>query len=316
MGKGVREVGQKGGLQEKNSGNRVQSQDSFMLDLSSSVVPNVPYLDLSIYRETEVKALIRKHSKDMYSLLSTVHFDGNYYRVKCVRSGELECCWDLAVKVQFFGKMQGVTLYPSRSVSEDRKRIVYKSFILVNPYELWEDELVNKFWNLQERLEFLIARILFHECIHVMIALGKILPAGFGETDIFFEFRTVLDAANSEILDLKRREVQFRIWNLVVFGSSEQDSEEDMLMRVLEIYEFLINEKYSTQKAGKAFGHPWGNKRVAGKYAWMAAVKAGGSRHVEKKVWETETRRLRRALVELYDLIDGEIKPGRKTSWK
>ena len=163
---------------------------------SSASIPNVPYFDLRIYRESRVKSLIKVHSKDMYRLLEKVHFDGNYYRVKCVSSGEWEYCWDLAVRVQFFGKMQGMTLYPKRLVSQKEKKIVYRSVILVNPYQLWDEALVNRFWNLQERVEFLIARILFHECIHVMISLGNILPSGFGNTDIFLEFRKMLEVSN------------------------------------------------------------------------------------------------------------------------
>jgi len=272
-----------------------------------SFPPGVPYLDLSIFREEGVKYLIKKRSKDMYQLLQDVRFDGKYYRVKCVKSNDWVCCWDLAVRVEFFGKMQGVTIYPNCKVLKDEKMTVYKFLILVNPYQLWEEELVSKFWNIRERLEYLIARILFHECIHVMIALGKNLPEGFGETDISLEFRKILETANSEKLDPECREVQFRLWNLVVFGSSDEDNEEKMFMRVLEIYEFLLNEKYSIQKTGKAFGNPMGNKKIAGKYSWMAAVKAGGGRQVEKKVWKTEAMRLRRALVTLFDAIDGEL---------
>ncbi len=49
---------------------------------------NTPYFDLT-YRESSVKSLIKAHSKDMYRLLEKVNFDGKYYRVKCVKSGEL-----------------------------------------------------------------------------------------------------------------------------------------------------------------------------------------------------------------------------------
>jgi hypothetical protein len=313
MEKNARRVGQKSNSRWVNPGLKVR--DSYCTvpassSASCSFPPGVPYLDLSIFRESGVKSLIKKSSKDMYQLLQDVRFDGKYYRVKCVKSADWACCWDLAVRVEFFGKMQGVTIYPKRKVLKAEKRIVYKSLILVNPYQLWEEELVSKFWNIQERLEYLIARILFHECIHVMIALGNILPEGFGETDIFLEFRKILETANSEKVDPERWEVQFRLWNLVLFGSSGEDNEEEMLMRVLEIYEFLLNEKYSTQKTGKAFGYPLGNKKVAGKYSWMAAVKAGGCQQVEKKIWKTEAMRLRRALVALFDAIDRELKPG------
>ncbi len=311
----ARKVGQKSDSQKDNPGLNVQDSYGTVPASSSASCfchPGVPYLDLSIFREAGVKSLIKKRSKDMYRLLQDVRFDGKYHRVKCVKSPGWVCCWDLAVRVEFFGKMQGVAIYPKRKVLKSEKKIVYRFLILVNPYELWEEELVSKFWNIQERLEYLIARILFHECIHVMIALGKILPAGFGETDIFLEFRKILETANSEKLGAERREVQFRLWNLAVFGSSDEVDEEGLLRCVLEIYEFLLNEKYSIQKTGKAFGCPMGNKRVAGKYSWMAAVKAGGSRQVEKKVWETESRRLRRALVTFFDTIDRESRP----EWK
>jgi len=251
--------------------------------------------------------LIKIHSKDMYRLLEKAHFDGNYYRIKCVNSGEWEYCWDLAVRVQFFGKMLGMTLYPKRLVSQNEKRIVYRSMILVNPYQLWDEALVNKFWNLQERVEYLIARILFHECIHVMISVGNILPSGFGNTDIYLEFRKMLEVSISKKLSTKLHNVQFRLWNLVLFGASGSESERKLLERVQEIYEFLVNEKYSNQKTGKAFDFPSNNKKIARKYAWMAAVKAGGSMQVSKRVWQVEVRRLSIALRELFDGIDMEL---------
>lgn len=270
-------------------------------------IPNAPYLDLRIYRESMIKSLIRVHSKDMYRLLEKVHFDGNYYRVKCVGSGEWEYCWDLAVRIQFFGKMVGMTLYPKRLVSQKEKRIVYRSMILINPYQLWDEALVNKFWNLQERVEFLIARILFHESIHVMISLGNILPSGLGNTDIYLEFRKMLEVSVSKKLSTKLHNVQFRLWNLVLFGSSGSESEKKLLERVQEIYEFLINEKYSNQKTGKAFHFPSNNKKIARKYSWMAGVKAGGDKQVTKKIWQVEVRRLRIALRELFEGIDTEL---------
>jgi hypothetical protein len=271
---------------------------------SFTSVPCVPYLDLSICREARVKSIIKTHSKDMYRLLENVHFDGEYCRVKCVRNGDWECCWDLAVRVEFFGKMQGVALYPKRSVSEKEKRIVYRSLIMVNPYQLWDESLVTRFWNIQERIEFLVARILFHECIHVMISLGKTLPSSSGNTDIFLEFREMLDIAESRRLVAETNEVKFRLWNLALFGTSGSESEQKLLERVQEIYEFLINEKYSNQKTGQVFNSPLRNSKLARKYSWIAAVKAGGDRQISKRVWQVEVRRLSIALRALYNGID------------
>jgi len=271
---------------------------------SSASAPNVPYLDLGICRESQVKSLIRAHSKDMYRLLEDVHFDGKYYRVKCVNSGDREYCWDLAVRIQFFGKMQGLVLYPKRLVFRNEKQIVYRSVILVNPYQLWDEALVTRFWNLQERVEFLIARILFHECIHLMISLGNTLPSGFGNTDIYLEFRQMLEIPRSKKLMSELHEVQFRLWNLVLFGAEGSESEQTLLERVQEIYEFLINEKYSNQKTGKVFHSPSSNEKLARKYAWVAGVKAGGDVQVSKNVWKVEVRRLSIALRRLYNGID------------
>ncbi|AKB26932.1 hypothetical protein MSSIT_0213 [Methanosarcina siciliae T4/M] len=271
---------------------------------SSASAPNFPYLDLGICREPQVKSLIRSHSKDMYRLLEKVHFDGKYYRVKCVSSGDWEYCWDLAVRIQFFGKMQGIVLYPKRLVSRDEKKIVYRSVILVNPYQLWDQTLVARFWNLQERIEFLIARILFHECIHLMISLGNTLPSDFGNTDIYLEFRRMLEISNSNKLISEFHEVQFRLWNLSLFGAEGSESEQTLLERVQEIYEFLINEKYSNQKTGKVFHSSSNNEKLARKYAWVAGVKAGGDVQVSRNVWKVEIRRLSIALRRLYKGID------------
>ncbi|AAM03709.1 TPA: hypothetical protein HA338_14215 [Methanosarcina acetivorans] len=271
---------------------------------SSASAPNFPYLDLGICRESQVKSLIRAHSKDMYRLLEKVRFDGKYYRVKCVNSGDWEYCWDLAVRIQFFGKMQGIVLYPKRLVSQNEKKIVYRSVILVNPYQLWDESLVTRFWNLQERVEFLIARILFHECIHLMISLGNTLPAGFGNTDIYLEFKQMLEIPHSKKLISELHEVQFRLWNLVLFGAEGSENEQTLLERVQEIYEFLINEKYSNQKTGKVFHSPSNNEKLARRYAWIAGVKAGGDVHVSKNIWKVEVRRLSIALRRLYNGID------------
>jgi hypothetical protein len=125
--------------------------------------------------------------------------------------------------------MQGIALYPKRSVSEKEKKIVYRSLILVNPYQLWDESLVTRFWNIQERVEFLMARILFHECIHVMISIGNTLPSSSGNTDIFREFRAMMDIAESRKLVSEMNEVKFRLWNLALFGTSGSESEKKML---------------------------------------------------------------------------------------
>jgi hypothetical protein len=268
---------------------------------------NTPYFDIS-YRESSVKSLIKAHSKDMYRLLEKVNFDGKYYRVKCVKSGEYEYCWDLAVRIQFFGKIQGMVLYPKRRVSQKEKKIVYRSVIVINPYQLWDETLVNRFWNLQERVEFLIARILFHECIHVIISLGDILPSGFENTDIYLEFRKMLEVSGSKKLFSELHSVQFRLWNLVLFGASGSESEQELLDRVQEIYEFLINEKYSNEKTGKIFNFPSDNEKIARKYSWMAAVKAGENTHVSKRVWQVEVRRLSIDLRKLFNGIDMQMR--------
>jgi hypothetical protein len=302
-------VDNKGNDWQDNSGlwhQRFHDLNSSAPYFSCASVPNVPYFDLS-YRESTVKSLIKAHSKDMYRLLKMVHFDGNYFRVRCVNSGEWEYCWDLAVKVQFFGKIQGMALYPKRLVSRKEKKIVYRSVILVNPYQLWDKALMDRFWNLQERVEFLIARILFHECIHIMISLEDTLPRGSSNADICLEFKKMLEVSSSNKLCTELHNVRFRLWNLVIFGSSISASEQELLNRVQEIYEFLINEKYSDQKTGIVFHFPSNNEKIARKYAWMAGVKAGGNVRVNKRVWEVEVRRLIIALRELYNGIDIQL---------
>jgi hypothetical protein len=268
---------------------------------------NVSHLNI-IYREPNIKSMIKVHSKEVYRLLENTHFDGKYYRIRNVKSGEWEFSWDLAVRIQFFGKIQGMVLYPKRLISKKEKKIVYRSVIVINPYQLWDKSLVNRFWNLQERVEFLITRILFHECVHVMISLGEILPSGFENTDVFFEFKKLLEVSYSKKLSIERQDVQFRLWNLVVFGTLGSESEEELLERVKEIYEFLINEKYSNQKTGKVFSSPLDNKKIARKYAWMAAVKAGGNSQVSKRVWEIEVHRLSVELRKLYEGIDMQMR--------
>jgi hypothetical protein len=120
----------------------------------------------------------------------------------------------------------------------------------------------------------------------------------------------MLEVSNSKKLSTYLHNVQFRLWNLVLFGARGSESEQKLLERVQEIYEFLINEKYSNQKTGDVFNFPSNNMKIARKYAWIAAVRAGGSAQVSKRVWQVEVRRLSIALRELYDEIDMQLNKG------
>ena len=270
--------------------------------------PGLLYLDLNIYREYMIKALIKEQNEDLYQLIKRVAFDGKYYRIKCVHSGEWEYCWDLAVRIQFFGMMQGLAFEPKKIISRKDKKIIYTSLILINPYELWERKLVEKLWNLQDRIEFLIAKILFHECIHILIFLGKTLPLGFKQTDIFLEFKEVLVFANSEKLCPESSDVQSHLWNLVNLGSKSPESSKKKLDQVSELYEFLINEKYSIKKTDLAFGFPWSNRKISQNYAKIAALKLGFHIESDKKLWKKEVNKLHKDLEKLYDRIDNNHK--------
>lgn len=277
--------------------------------------PGLLQLDLNIYREPMIKSLIKERSEDLYRLIKKVHFDGKYYRIKNVRSGGWEHCLELAVRVQFLGKLQGLAFEPKKTVSRKDKKITYRYLILVNPHELWDEELVERLWNLQERIEFLIAKILFHECIHVLISLGKTLPSGFGQTDVFLEFREMLEFANSEKLCPESCGVRFRLRNLAALSYLSPDFPEnsgEKPARVSELYEFLIHEKYSIKKTDQAFGFSWSNRKISRNYARMAASKAGPGMESGKKDWEKEVFRLHKALNELYDRIDGQ----HRADWK
>lgn len=267
--------------------------------------PGFLHLDLNIYRENKIKILIKEQSDDLYQLIKNVQFDGKYYRVKCVSSGKWEYCWDLAINIQFFGKMPGLAFEPQKIVSRKNNKIIYRSLILINPYELWNKELVEKLWNLQERIEFLIAKILFHECIHILIFFGKTLPSGFEQTDIFLEFKEMLKFANSEILCPESCGVQSSLRNLADLTANFSASFEKELDRTPELYEFLIHEKYSIKKTDTFFGLSWSNKTISQNYAKLAALKLGESLKSNKRLWKQEVNRLQKDLEALYDRIDG-----------
>lgn len=262
------------------------------------------YLNLNIYRESVIKALIKEKNEDLYQLIKRVNFDGRYYRVKCVHSGEFEYCWDLAVQVQFFGMMQGLAFEPKKVVSKKDKKIIYRSLVLINPYELWEKKLVERLWNLQDRIEFLLAKILFHECIHILIFLGKTLPSGFKHTTIFMEFRDMLKFANSEELCPESCGVQSCLRNLVNLAPNIPESSKKKQDQVSELYEFLIHEKYSIKKTDMAFGLSWSNKKISWNYVKIAALKMGSYAVYNKKLWKKEISKLNTDLEKLYDRID------------
>lgn len=267
--------------------------------------PGLFCLDLNIYRESVIKAHIKEQSEDLYRLIERVNFDGKYYRVKCVRYGEWKHYWYLAVRVQFFGMMQGLAFEPEKIVFREDKKVIYRSLVMVNPYELWERKLVERLWNLQDRIEFLIAKILFHECIHILIFLGKTLPSGFKHTDIFLEFKEVLKFANSEKLCPESCGVQSHLRNLADLSPNFSESSEKKLDQVPELYEFLIHEKYSIKKTDMAFGLPWSNQKISWNYSKIAALKMSPCTESNKKIWTKEVNKLDKNLEKLYDRIDG-----------
>lgn len=230
-----------------------------------------------------IKALIKEKNKDLYRLIERVNFDGKYYQVKCVRSGDWKHCWDLAIRVQFSGMMPGLAFEPRKIVSREKKKIIYRSLILVNPYELWERKLVEKLWNLQDRIEFLIAKILFHECVHILIFIGKTLPSGVEKTDIFLEFKELLKFANSKKLCPESNYVLSHLRNLVYFGPNFAESFEEKPDLVPELYEFLIHEKYSIKKTDLAFGFPCSNRKISRDYVKLAALKMDPCTEFNKK---------------------------------
>ncbi|OED12505.1 hypothetical protein [Methanosarcina barkeri] len=266
--------------------------------------PGPLYLDLNIYRETVIKALIKEQNEDLYRLIERVKFDGKYYRVKCVRFGEWKHCWDLAVRVQFCGMMPGLTFEPRKIIYREDKKIIYRSLVLVNPYELWERKLVEKLWNLRDRIEYLIAKILFHECIHILIFLGKTLPSDFKQTNIFFEFKELLKFANSKKLCPESCGVQYHLRNLVDLCPNFSEHSEEKPELVTELYEFLIHEKYSIKKTDLAFGLPCSNRKISQNYVKLAALKMGPCMEFDKKIWKKEINRLQKDLEKLYDRID------------
>ena len=160
------------------------------------------------------------------------------------------------------------------------------------------------FWNLQERIEFLIAKILFHECIHILIFFGKTLPSGFEQTDIFLEFKKMLKFANSEILCPESCGVQSSLRNLAYLTANFSTSFEKELDCTPELYEFLIHEKYSIKKTDMAFGLSWSNQKVSQNYAKLAALKLGESLKSNKMLWKQEVNRLQKDLEALYNRID------------
>jgi len=289
----------------------VQAQGSYpsaSYPLSHPLFPDSlssPGLDFC--SEHRVKALVRQGSEAIYSLLENVRFDGNYYGVKCVRLGGWEYCWELAIRFQFFGPVQGMAVEPESKVFRGKKRIVYRSLVLINPYELWSEELVRRFRYLHDRLDFLVARILFHECIHVMVYLGKTFPRNLGHTKIFLEFREILQLSNSALLAPLRQEVLDCLYRLAGLASPSGTSSQKKMKLSLELCEFLLHEKYCIEKTDLAFGFSWNNSKIARDYARIAALNAGPRPPSNKKAWNRELLRLQEALRDLYRGIDRHL---------
>ncbi len=75
----------------------------------------------------------------------------------------------------------------------------------------------------------------------------------------------------------------------------------------LELYEFLLHEKYCIEKTDLAFGLSWNNTKIARDYARIAALNAGSFPSSNENAWNMEVRKLQEALSDLYRGIDSHL---------
>jgi hypothetical protein len=153
-----------------------------------------------------------------------------------------------------------------------------------------------------------MAKILFHECIHILIFFGKTLPSGFRQTNIFLEFEELLRFANSKELCPEGDKVQLNLRNLIELVPNLSGKPQEKLNQVSELYEFLIHEKYSIRKTDSVFGLACSNRKASIDYAKLLALKMGFCAEPTEKIWKKENFKLCMHLNRLYDRIDERYK--------
>ena len=206
------------------------------------------------------------------------------------------------------GPGKTVAFKPVTSVSKGNTTVTHPILVFVNPTRVtsgWPD-LKKQIPDEQKRIEYHFSESLCHEMIHAAIIVERELPPGSPHSGLFSQFQTHLNAANSPRLRDVRQAVKDNLIALMAFaGLPKSDPEADVDRQL----EYLVNEKFASQRSAFAFGRPTSNALTAKAYSDIVAarVASAGTPAPDQRAWKLRLNDLINAVSAWYDAIDAKL---------
>jgi hypothetical protein len=255
------------------------------------------------YDAKKVYKMVQDANKILYDLLE----NGRVEEI-----GGIKYVFDMHLRLDETYQGSGEFKPPKPIWVEQRPGVYYRSsvVIIVNPRRMKKEK---KLPTSKEELEFRIAQTILHELAHAQIwmenLLEKLHPREVGHTEIFENYRAMMEVAESPALEKHRKPVENaceKLMDLAGVWVGNETEREDFRGRKLE---YLIQEKCVNQFVAEAFGGPLTNSEVAGKYAGYVAedIKKLHEVEVNEYSWSVFSEQLEKAVKSLYDAIDKEI---------
>ncbi len=145
------------------------------------------------------------------------------------------------------------------------------------------------------------AEPLYHELLHARIMMEGDPNWTSQHTQVFLDFTSLMQIANSAALNKERQALKQEIGPLAAGGGQVKD----VTLAQDNYYEFLVHEKYDADTAGKAFGKSYSNALIAKNYSKVVALRLVPDDFPALKVL---TDKLAAAAEKLFDKLDQAAK--------
>jgi len=218
---------------------------------------------------------IKKRNPDLAELITPASIDfRNPKEPPAIKAGPMKNGEEHLWKVRVLA-LQG--LRGSQIVKGEEKRAKVKSGVQVTHFLqlTWalplatDKEFLKQTSSADEAFTLTAAEPLYHELLHARLMMESDPHWTSQHTQVFQEFTTLMQIANSQAVDKERQAVKQEIGQLAAGGGQAKD-----VARAQDnYYEFLVHEKYDADTEGKAFGKSYSNALIAKQYSKVVALR-------------------------------------------
>jgi uncharacterized protein DUF4157 len=250
---------------------------------------------------------IKKRNPDLAELITPASIDfRNPKEPPAIKAGPMKNGEEHLWKVRVLA-LQG--LRGSQIVKGEEKRAKVKSGVQVTHFLqlTWalplatDKEFLKQTSSADEAFTLTAAEPLYHELLHARLMMESDPHWTSQHTQVFQEFTTLMQIANSQAVDKERQAVKQEIGQLAAGGGQAKD-----VARAQDnYYEFLVHEKYDADTEGKAFGKSYSNALIAKQYSKVVALRLVSDDFPALQVLKD---RLAAAAEKLFDKLDQAAK--------